>query len=283
MGLKRILSVGFLCLNAVAAGLPDSRKVANDAHQAILTDGWHTSPAEAMQLEAQVVSHPQDVAARVRLISYYYQQMIAEPRARHILWLIENHPEAEIFQVASDVTSLEVTWHGMDSAAERDKALALWLRQFERFSSDPVVLAGAAQALPAEESIRVMRRLRRLDPSHPTWTVNLASMYAQAVRDVFYASNPVPRRGMRGPVRYRDIWWLRVPVAGPELAEKLKSELETSYDAALVGVTGELLVEQLAVQSEQDQTPDLVKGAAFGRQLLERARRLDPNNPEWGH
>jgi hypothetical protein len=75
---------------------------------------------------------------------------------------------------------------------------------------------------------------------------------------------------------------MRLPVAGPELAEKLKSELETSSDAALVGVTGELLVEQLVVLGEQDQTPDVVKSAAFGKQLLERARRLDPNNPEWG-
>jgi hypothetical protein len=282
MGMKWVLSAGFLCLiNAATAGLPESQKAANDAHQAILTEGWHTSPAEAAQLESQLASHPQDVAARVRLISHYYQQMIAEPRARHILWLIENHPEAEIFQIASDVTSLEVTWHGMNSAADQDKARALWLRQLERFSSDTAVLASAAQALPVEESIQVVRRLRILEPLNPVWTVNLASVYARAVRDVFYASSPVPRRGMFGPVRYRDIWWMRLPVAGPQLAEKLKSELEISSDAALVGVTGELLVEQLAVQNEQDQTPDLVKGAAFGKQLLERARRLDPNNPEW--
>lgn len=282
MGLKWILSAGFLCLDAAAAGLPESAKAANDAHQAILAEGWHTGPTEAAQLETQLASHPQDVAARVRLISYYYQQVIAEPRARHILWLIENHPEAEVFRIASDLTSFEVTWHGMNSAADRDKARTLWLRQLERLPSDTRVLAGAAQALPAEESIRVVRRLRTLEPSNSVWTVNMASVYAQAVRDVFYASSPVPRRGMRGPVRYRDIWRMRLPVGGLELAEKLKSELETSYDAALVGVTGELLVEQLALQSEHDRTPDLVKGAALGQQLLERARRLDPNNPEWG-
>jgi hypothetical protein len=283
MGSKWILSAGILCLNATAAGLPESRKAANDAHQAILTEGWHTSPAEAAQLESQLASYPQDVAARVRLISYYYQQVIAEPRARHILWLIGNHPDAEIFQVASDLTSLEITWHGMNSPADQDKARALWLRQLERFSSDTAVLASAAQALPIEESIPIMRQLRMLGPSNPVWTVNLASVYAQAVRDVFYASSRTQPRGMAGPVRYRGIWWLRLPVAGPELAEKLKSEVETSSDAALVGTTGELLVEQLAILGEQDQTQAVVKSAAFGKQLLERARRLDPNNPEWGH
>ena len=120
MGLKWILSAGFLCLNAAAVGLPESAKAANDAHQAILAEGWHTSPAEAAQLESQLASHPQDVAARTRLISYYYQQMIAEPRTRHILWLIENHPEAEVFRIAPDVTSFEVAWHGLNSAANRD-------------------------------------------------------------------------------------------------------------------------------------------------------------------
>ena len=176
MGLKWILSAGFICLSAAASGLPESQKAANDAHQAILTEGWHTSPAEAAQLESRLASHPQDVAARARLISHYYQQMIAEPRARHILWLIENHPEAEIFQIASDATSLEVTWHGLNSPADQDKARALWLRQLERFPGDTAVLAGAAQALPVEESIRVVRRLRMLGPSNPVWTVNLASV-----------------------------------------------------------------------------------------------------------
>ena len=216
MGMKWILSAGFLCLiNAATAGLPESQKAANDAHQAILTEGWHTSPAAAAQLESQLTSHPQDVAARVRLISHYYQQMIAEPRARHILWLIENHPEAEIFQIASDVTSLEITWHGLNSAADQDKARALWRRQLERFSNDTAVLASAAQALPVEESIPVVRRLRILEPSSPVGTVNLASVYARAVQDALYTSSHMQRRAMGGPVRYRDMWQMRLPVAGP--------------------------------------------------------------------
>ena len=207
--------------------------------------------------------------------------MISEPRSRHILWLIENHPEAEVFRIAPDVTSFDVAWHGLNSDAGRDKARVLWLRQAERFSSDTSVLTNAAQALPVEESIRIVRRLRMLEPPNPVWTVNLAIVYARAVRDVFYASSPTQRRVMGGTVRYRDMWQMRLPAARTDLAEKLKSELETSSDAALVGVAGELLVEQLVVLGEQGQTPDVVKSAAFGKQLLERARRLDPNNPDW--
>ena len=220
------------------------------------------------------------MAARTRLISYYYQQMIAGPRTRNILWLIENHPEAEVFRIAPDVTSLEGAWHGLNSTADRDNARAMWLRQLERFSSDTAVLANAAQALPVEEAIRIVQRLRMLEPSAPVWTVNLASVYVRAVRDVFYASSSGQRRVMGGSVRYRDVWQMRLPVAGPELSEKLKSELETSSDGALVRVAGQLLVEQLAVLGEQDRTPDVARSAAFGKQLLERARRLDPDNPD---
>ena len=101
-------------------------------------------------------------------------------------------------------------------------------------SSDTAVLANVAQALPVEEPIRVVRRLRMLGPSNPVWTVNLASVYARAVRDAFYASSPTPLRAMTVPVRYRNMWQMLLPLAGPELAEKLKIELETSSDAALV-------------------------------------------------
>jgi len=117
-----------------AAGLPDSAKSARDAYQAVLAEGWHSSPAEA-----------------------------------------------------------------------------------ERFSTDTAVPANAAQAFPVEESIRVLRRLRMLGPSNPVWTVNLTSVYARAVRDVFDASNPM-RQALGGPVRYRDMWQMRLRFAGPELA-----------------------------------------------------------------
>lgn len=76
---------------------------------------------------------------------------------------------------------------------------------------------------------------------------------------------------------------MRLPNAGLELAQKLKSELETSSDAAPAGVTAELLVEPLESPGGQDQSTEAVKSAAFGKQLLNRARRLDPHNPEWAH
>jgi hypothetical protein len=69
-----------------------SAETARQAYLWILADGWKTTSDEAVQLESDVMKNPHNIAACTRLISYYYQQMIADRRARHILWLIENIP-----------------------------------------------------------------------------------------------------------------------------------------------------------------------------------------------
>ncbi len=209
--------------------------------------------------------------------------MIAEPRTRHILWLIENHPEAQIFQFASDVTSMSPNWTKLNSDSDRDRAQALWLRQIERLPNSILVLSNAAQALPIEDSIRLMRRLKVLEPDKLEWTVNLAGVYARAVRDAFFARNPGDGgRAFTSSVKYRETPLMRLPVATQAAAERMVNELETSTDASLIGVTGELLVEAIALLSRHDgETPEMVSSADFGRRLLERARGLEPDNPRW--
>jgi hypothetical protein len=260
-----------------------SAREVSQAHASILSAGWNTTPAEASRLESGLVSDPHDVAARTRLISYYYQQMMAEPRARHIFWLIENHPEAQIFQVASDVTSMSPDWAKLTSEPDWDRARALWFRQIERFPNNTLVLSNAAQALPIGDSIRVMGQLRVLEPDKPEWTVNLAMVYARSVRDAFFTRDPGNgRRSFTGSVKYRETPLMRLPVATPAAAERMQNELETSKDASLVGVTGELLVEEIGLlRPPARDTPEMVNSAEFGKRLLERARSLEPGNPRW--
>jgi hypothetical protein len=258
-------------------------KAAWQAHASILSEGWNTTPAEASRLESALVRDPQNEAARTRLISYYYQQMGAESRTRHIFWLIENHPEAKIFQIASDVTSMSPSWTKLNSDSDWDRARALWLRQTERFPNNTIVLSNAAQALPIEDSIRLMHRLRVLEPDKPEWTVNLAMVYARAVRDAFFARNPGNgRRVFRGSMKYRETPVMQLPVAAPAIAERMVHELETSTDASLIGVAGELLVEEVGLlRVPERDTPEMVNSADFGKRLLERARSLEPGNPRW--
>jgi hypothetical protein len=259
-----------------------SAEAARQAYLSILADGWKTTSDEAAQLESDVMKNPHNIAARTRLISYYYQQMIADRRARHILWLIEEHPEAEIFRVASDVAGLSHTWHGLNSASDEDRARVLWLRAAERFPNNSNVLANAAQALSAGDSLRLLARARYIEPGNRDWTVHLAEMYARSIRDVFYERDgAVEPRLFVGPVKYRNMWPMRLPSAPLQLAEKMMKDLETSAYAALVGETGEMLVEEVAVIIERGQpkTSEMTHSADVGRRLLERAHSLDPANP----
>ena len=275
------MALSLLSMNSSSAGAEPHG--ARQAYFSILSEGWNTTPAEASRLESRLVADPHDVAARTRLISYYYQQMMAEPRTRHILWLIENHPESQIFHVASDLTGMTPTWTKLNSDSDQGRARELWVRQIERSPNNTLVLSNAAQALPLEDSMRLMGRLRLLEPDKPEWTVNLAMVYAQAVRDAFFAQDPGNgRRVSTGSMKYRDMAIMRLPGPPSAAAETMKGELERSTDAALIGVTGELLLEQIGlIRRHEADTPEMANSADFARRLLERARSLEPGNPRW--
>jgi hypothetical protein len=251
-----------------------------EAHESILAEGWRLTPEGAARLESALAANPQDVPARVRLISYYYQRMIAEPRSRHVLWLIENHPEANIFRVAADVTSMKFPdWTGLNTQAGYERAKALWLKQTLRYATDTRILANAADAsvLEPDVRLRLVRRLRVLEPKNPEWSTWLAVVYARASRDVFFAREPGSgSRDFTGPPNLRSGFTTPLPMAA-----ELKKELETSSDAALVGETGELLTSEAALLRTSRTTPEIAASDAFGKSLLKRARALEPVNPRW--
>jgi hypothetical protein len=258
-----------------------SNAAVRELNLSILSDGWNTNPAEAERLELVLSGNPHDVATRTRLISYYYQQIINEPRNRHVLWLIENHPEAPIFDVASSVANMAPGWNKRTTDAEWERAIVLWRRQVERFPNHVGVLSNAAQALPFEDSFRLIGRLRALEPGRSEWVVSLARLYERAVRDAAYARNPGDgNRGFASSRKHRETRLLFM--AGPDRAgsERMENELKTSNDVALVGTTGELLVEQVGLLGGSD-SPEMVYCMSFGKRLLERARSLEPGNPRW--
>jgi hypothetical protein len=61
-----------------------SAEAARQSYLSILAAGWKTTSYEAAQIESDATKNPHNIAARTRLIRRYYQQMIADRRARHI-------------------------------------------------------------------------------------------------------------------------------------------------------------------------------------------------------
>jgi beta-lactamase regulating signal transducer with metallopeptidase domain len=254
---------------------------AYQTQQALLSEGWHTTPEEAVKLEAQLATDPENIGIRSRLLSYYSQQVIVEPRAAHLMWMIEHHPDADIFRLGSVVTSLSFPYSPAPTTlADAEKGKALWLRQVDRFPSNTKVLANAVVALLGHDgpiALELIRRARSLQPNDPQFTTWLASVYERAVRTTIAAPERV--RALTSTGASTLLLGFPLPL---EQSEAMKRELETSKDVSLVGETGELLLHETTALNRFGSTDsEVAESAAFAKQLLARAHELDPQNPRW--
>jgi hypothetical protein len=127
---------------------------------------WEPISAEdASRLENQLRSDPEDLAARVRLLNYYWHDELWQERAQSVLWLISRHP-------ASPVLGLDIAWIRTDSdqttGAGFIQARQLWASSIVQYGEVPEVLHNAArffeEADPAT-SAQLARRLQSIDPA----------------------------------------------------------------------------------------------------------------------
>src|SRR5262245_3872742 len=247
-----------------------------DAQQAILAEGWHTTPDEARKLEEQLAAQPDNLPFRIRLLSYYTQYMISKPRTTHLLWMIEHHPDADVFRLGSEITSALQDWTGLNPPVESERARTLWLQQAERFPSNTKVLANAALALGGTTAFELVKRARAAEPQEGQWVNWLGFVYARAVR-VTLAGGPQNVRVFTLQSQNRDAWpAFSLPLAESEL---LKRELETSTDVALIRAAGNALVTETSLLLTGRTGDELVASETFGRWLLSRAQELDSQYP----
>jgi hypothetical protein len=224
---------------STALNTPPSRYASmthTDGVRAILADGWTLTADEAAKLESDVDRNAEDLHDRIRLLSYYTQHMVLpELRAKHLLWLIEHHPDSDVFQLSTVVTAMAPDYSGLKSPAI-EQARALWLQETERYASNTKVLANATAVLSNSDGIvafQLLKRLRALDPRNPEWLEWQAGVYALAVRSAFADGSP---RIRAGSIAGKQIvhFAFNLPLAESRL---LKTELESSSDAALLGST----------------------------------------------
>jgi beta-lactamase regulating signal transducer with metallopeptidase domain len=249
-----------------------------EATKQLLSEGWHVTPDEAVKLESQLQKNPENVPIRVRLLSYYTQYMIAEPRTTHLLWMIEHHPEADVFRLGSVVTGAGTNWTGLNTPVNAERARQLWLQQAGGASSDPVILSHAALALYEMDpriALTFVRQLRALEPDNPEWTEWLGATYARSVRTVV-AGDPNNVRSFTGSAKARNGWPAFIlPLTD---SKALKSELEASTDTALLAAAGEALVSQTRMLGGPPFTDgsEEKKSAEFGNELLNRTGQFRP-------
>lgn len=289
----RLLSIAFLSMatlpltpgqtalppHHVLGGRASADRIARQKRmEAILADGWKTTPADAERMEAELARDPEALPLRIRLISYYSQYIISGPRLRHIFWLIENHPDADAFRDADIV--MRIRAYGANGGeADYARAKALWQQQATRFPKSAKVLSNAAMALSGEPEIalQMIRAARSAEPGNSEWTMWLAISYADAIRWTFWDGRSTMTFA-RAPEEHG-----RYPVQLPAaMRQRVKDELEASADAALVRATGEVLLRQAdmlrmhtAAGFSDLMTPELPMVVEYGEMLLARARQIE--------
>jgi len=245
-----------------------------DAVRAILADGWTLTSDGASKLESDVEGDPENLAARIRLLSYYTQYVVLpELRSNHLLWLIEHHPDSDVFQLRTIVTAMVPDYAGVNSP-NIERARALWLQQAERYATNAKVLANAATVLAASDgkiAFELLKRLRAIEPQNPEWLDWQAEAYATAVRSSF--GEGIPRvRAWSGAGKQTPHFPFNLPVVESRL---LKSELESSYDAVLVGSTADALLGEIAILKNRFAAfPEIQASEAFAQQLQVRVQQL---------
>lgn len=222
---------------------------------------------DANRLEEIVSKDPENLEAREQLLRYYFYnaQGLAGPygaqpeRLRHIQWLIEHHPEADL---TGSVEAM-ILPGGPDSAATRafERVRDLWKQQAANRSNDPRVLGNAGTFFESgdrELAADLLQQAAQKDADDARWSSRLADLYTKAMLD--YGKSPADPKS-------------------EALAKKARAELEKSTDARLTGEAGRILAERAARF-----LPDsalLEDYNIFTEQLLVKAQAVDPDNPAW--
>src|SRR6266436_980211 len=97
-----------MSLRGVILALPllagaQTRPVTILSPEQMVQQGANLSRGAAQELEAQLEKNPEDLTARAKLLGYYWYQWMQPgeaaakaARRRHVLWLIEHHPESPV-------------------------------------------------------------------------------------------------------------------------------------------------------------------------------------------
>lgn len=133
-------------------------------------------PNRVAKLEKALKDDPEDLNARNLLLQHYMLEALKSDdfiphQLRHLVWLIENHPDSDILQATS--CRLKFT---EDSTIFRIVA-DLWMQQVTKYPDNPAVLGNAAYNLMTGVNSRSdwaqarkwLLKAEKLEPYNPEW------------------------------------------------------------------------------------------------------------------
>lgn len=139
--------------------------------------GMFLSAEEAEALEERLRSDPDDLSARVQLLSYYRHAQWrddahARPYGWHLVWLAQNDPRHPFLRTATIAPDRN------PSAYARIRAI--WLDLLEEAPRDTTVLGNAVGFLEhgpdRDLAVTLLERAQQIDPGNSVWWTMLANL-----------------------------------------------------------------------------------------------------------
>ena len=270
-----VLSVGFVTAQLVPAF---AQAGASPARQA--RDGYALTKNDVEDIESLLKNRPDDLAARTRLLGFYFRgatrvyprEVTIEARRRHILWLIEHHPDAEASALSE--ATIDAKGHALADADGYEQASVLWMEQARRHPADVRVLSHAARFFVLsnkERAASLLRQAQLAEPDSREWPARIGYVYALGILGVDMVNqNGLPTSHNAAESKSAFALWAI-------------DELKSSSDATLVGVAGNVLGQYGLMLSATYRGPDMfgVDHVALSEAFLNRAQDLEPANPQW--
>jgi hypothetical protein len=201
-------------------------------------------PTHASELETKLQVNPEDLDSRTELLKFYSSTQSSENYTRHVLWLIENHPD---YLAIDEYGRLLSRGGPLNTPGEYEQAKEAWETQLAGAHKSGSVLLNAAKFLESSDPQRALELLeeaRKLDTEKRLYVGAEAEIYKNVI------------------VQYRN---------GDQGADPIRLQLLNCSDAELLGVTGAALAGVYSPAGVKD----------LGLELLERAISLDPSNTKW--
>ena len=164
----------------------------------IVKEGQRLSPEQVTQLEDKLKINPENLSARTRLLGYYFSSSLnyigpeasQAARRRHIIWLIQNHPENPVNKLSE--TTIDSVGHNLADAEGYIQAKKLWLEQIELKKDNPYVLMNAAWFFKLNNksvAIKCLKQAIQLAPRNNNITAQLGYTYGLTILGITMINN----------------------------------------------------------------------------------------------
>lgn len=239
----------------------------------LIRQGYSITAADAAQLEEALAKDPEHAEARAKLLGYYFAsaprgvpvEEVRQARLRHILWLIEHHPDSNLLDGAE--ATIDPSGHPLADADGYAKVKAAWLEQTQKHKNSAAVLGKAAwffKTPDKEIAADLLKRAHSLEPQAPNWSAGLGFVYATGILGVTMVNQNRFPTGVDPEL-----------AKGPA-AQKFREELDKSDDPEVIATAGYFLAFHGGILASSGKAPPDIFQLA--EKYLTRALASNPGN-----